>query len=72
MAVRKLSLRQGEALILLSDGVDGEEALRQFSLTPDAPPGELAAKILEEGCRNREDDATAAVIRLRPVSLPTS
>ena len=72
MAVRKLSLRQGEALILLSDGVDGEEALRQFSLTPDAPPGELAAKILEEGCRDREDDATAAVIRLRPVSLPTS
>lgn len=72
MAVRKLSLRQGEALILLSDGVDGEEALRQFSLTPDAPPGELAAKILEKGCRDQEDDATAAVIRLRPVSLSTS
>ena len=40
--VEKLSLRRGEALILLSDGVDGE------------------------------DDATAAVIRLRPTSLGTS
>ena len=71
MAVEKLSLRRGEVLILLSDGVDGEDALRQISLTPDAPPGELAAEILERGCGNAEDDATAAVIRLRPASLPT-
>lgn len=70
--VEKLSLRRGEALILLSDGVDGEEALRQSDLTPDAPPGELAAKILEGGCGSGEDDATAAVIRLRPTSLGTS
>ena len=72
MTVEKLSLRRGEVLILLSDGVDGEDALRQFSLTPDAPPGELAAKILERGCQNAEDDATAAVIRLRPASLAIS
>ncbi len=72
MTVEKLSLRRGEVLILLSDGVDGEDALRQISLTPDAPPGELAAKILERGCRNPEDDATAAVIRLRPASLSAS
>lgn len=64
--VEKLSLRRGETLILLSDGVDGEDALRQFDLTPDAPPGELAAKILEKGCRSGEDDATVAVVRLRP------
>ena len=70
--VEKLSLRRGEVLILLSDGVDGEEALRRFSLTPDAPPGELAAKILEMGCENADDDATAAVIRLRPTGLATS
>lgn len=67
--VEKLSLRRGEVLILLSDGVDGEDALRRSNLTPDAPPGELAAKILERGCGNGEDDATAAVIRLRPTSL---
>ena len=72
MTVKKLSLRRGEALILLSDGVDGEDALRQFSLTPDAPPGELAAEILERGCRMPEDDATAVVLRLRPVNLSAS
>jgi len=71
-AVEKLSLRRGEVLILLSDGVDGEDALRRSDLTPDAPPGELAAKILERGCGSGEDDATAAVIRLRPTSLATS
>ena len=64
--VEKLSLRRGEVLIMVSDGVDGEEVLRRSVLTPDAPPGELAAKILEIGCTEAEDDATAAVIKLRP------
>ncbi len=70
--VEKLSLRRGEALILLSDGVDGEEGLRLSGLTPDAPPGELAAKILEGGCKEAEDDATAAVLKLRPLCLGSS
>lgn len=70
--VEKLSLRRGEVLILLSDGVDGEVALHQAELTPDWPPGELAAKILERGRGKVEDDATAAVIRLRPTGLPVS
>lgn len=64
--VSRLSLRRGETLILLSDGVDGEEILRRGVLAPDAPPGELAARILERGCGRKEDDATAVVIRLRP------
>ena len=68
----KLSLCRGEMLILLSDGVDGEDALHRLSLTPDAPPGELAAEILEKGCLDSQDDATAAVLRLRPASLGTS
>lgn len=70
--VEKLSLRCGEVLILLSDGVDGEVALRQAELSPDWPPGELAAKILEEGRGKVEDDATAVVIRLLPTGLPIS
>jgi len=70
--VDKLSLCRGEPLILLSDGVDGEDVLHRLSLTPDAPPGELAADILEKGCREAQDDATAAVLRLRPVSPGTS
>ena len=67
--VEKLSLRRGEALVLLSDGVDGEGIPRRSDLTPDMPPGELAAKILEYGRGKQMDDATAAVIRLRPTSL---
>lgn len=67
----KLSLRRGEVLIMLSDGVDGEGIQHLLDLSPDAPPGELAAEILERGCGNAEDDATAAVIRLRPASFPT-
>lgn len=67
----KLSLRRGEVLIMLSDGVDGEGIQHLLDLSPDAPPGELAAEILERGCGNAEDDATAAVIRLCPASLPT-
>ena len=67
--VEKLSLRRGEALVLLSDGVDGEGISRRSDLTPDMPPGELAAKILEHGRGKQMDDATAAVIRLRPTSL---
>lgn len=70
-AVLRLSLRRGEALILLSDGVDGEEALRRAELAPDAPPGESAEKLLERGCGRGEDDATVAVIRLHPTSLST-
>ena len=69
--VVRLSLRRGEVLILFSDGVDGEEALRRNDLSPDGPPGELAARLLEKGCGKGEDDATAAVIRLRPASTVT-
>ncbi len=63
----KLSLRGGEALVLHSDGLDGEAVLGQ-SLLPDMPPGELAAKILEAGAGTGEDDATVAVLRLRPAA----
>jgi len=70
--VDKLSLCRGEVLILLSDGVDGEDVFSRFSLTPDLPPGELAAQILEKSCGEAEDDATAAVLRLRPISMGAS
>lgn len=72
MAVEKLSLRRGEVLILLSDGVDGEAVQHLSMLSPDAPPGELAAKITERSGGKAEDDATAAVIRLRPTGVLAS
>ena len=67
----RLSLRRGEVLILLSDGVDGEAALRRLGGISAQPPGELAAKILEFGARGQEDDATAAAVCLRPGALST-
>ena len=68
--VERLSLRRGEVLILLSDGVDGEGALRRMTRIS-APPGELAAKILEYGARGSRDDATVAAVRLYPGTLST-
>ena len=65
----RLSLKRGELLILVSDGVDGEEVLRRISVTPERPPGEIAAELTEKGRGNTEDDATAMVIRLRPLNL---
>ena len=72
MAVEKLSLRRGEMLILLSDGVEGEEIPHLSDISADGPPGMVAAKILEQCCGQGEDDATAAVLRLRPTGIGTS
>lgn len=70
-AVRQLSLRRGEVLILLSDGVDGEAALHHLSWAQDISAGEVAEQILQNGCKGGEDDGTALVLRLRPASLVT-
>ena len=69
--VDKLSLRRGETLVLLSDGVDGEAAMRRAWDLTDKAPGEMAAKVLEYGRGNGCDDATAVVIRLSPAALST-
>ena len=69
--VERLSLRRGEMLVLLSDGVDGEAALANAEQLRDMSPGELAAWALEDGCRGAQDDATAAVIRLSPSAMAT-
>ena len=66
--VTRLSLRRGEVLVLLSDGVEIGDVLRRKGMAPDAPPGELAERLLELGCGQGEDDATAAVIRLHPTA----
>ena len=67
--VVRLSLRRGEVLILLSDGVEVEAALASLAEDADAAPGELAAQLLEAGCRDACDDATVAVIRLASAAL---
>ena len=65
--VDRLSLRRGETLILCSDGVAGEEALCRVCLGAGETPGEMAARILEEGAVPGGDDATVALIRLTPI-----
>jgi len=57
----RLSLGGEGLLIMVSDGVDGGEIPGRVALARDAPPGELAERLLEGGT---EDDATVAVIRL--------
>ena len=69
--VERLSLRRGETLVLLSDGVDGEAAMRRASEMTRKTPGELAPKVLQYGKGNGSDDATAAVVRLYPLTLST-
>ena len=69
--VDKLSLRRGETLVLLSDGVDGEAAMSRAWDLADREPGEMAAKVLQYGRGTGCDDATATVIRLNPSTLST-
>lgn len=61
----RLSLRRGETLILVSDGVELPEDPHRIHIAPDASPGEVAERLLQEA-RDLADDATAAVVRLRP------
>lgn len=67
----RLSLRRGETLVMLSDGVGGEDALRRAADWWREPPGEVAAAVLETVDEYKSDDATAAVVRLRPLSSAT-
>lgn len=68
----RLSLRRGETLVLVSDGVGGEDALRCSVFDREEPLGELAARVLEDGKPESADDATVAAIRLQPDSLSAS
>ena len=70
--VERLSLRRGEVLVLLSDGVDGESVRRGIAAHAQLSPEDLAAEILERGTNSTDDDATVVVIRLSAGVLPTS
>lgn len=70
--VERLSLRRGETLLMVSDGVGGEDALRRLTAAPNLQPGELAAFVLEQGTEDCTDDATVAAVRLVPSDLDAS
>ena len=69
--VERLSLRRGETLLMLSDGVGGEDALRRAADWWREPAGEVAAAVLETVDESAGDDATAVVVRLKPLSSAT-
>ena len=62
--VDRVTLQYAAPLVLLSDGVDGRNAIAGLEGDFDQPAGFLAALILEAGYSQIPDDATAAVLRL--------
>ena len=70
--VERLSLRRGEVLVLLSDGVGGEDALQCRFSNGELPLREIAVKILDSADTQSGDDATVAVIRLSSESVSAS
>ena len=67
----RLSLRRGETLILLSDGVDGEVIHRRGWEVADLTPEEAAARVLKIGRGKSGDDATAIIVRLVSEAVST-
>lgn len=67
--VERISLRRGEWLVMVSDGVGQREALRCCMENGDCSPGELATGILNSRQPEiKEDDATVVVLRLSPIN----
>ena len=64
----RLSLGNGEVLVLTSDGVGGEEAERRIRASREETARELAEGILESAASHGADDRMAAVLRLHPLS----
>ena len=62
----RLSLQNGETLVLVSDGAFGEETEQRVSGFRGSTTRELAQYLIAGAAPDAQDDATAAVIRLRP------
>lgn len=68
----RLSLRRGETLVLVSDGVGEEAALHCLMNMGGSTPGELARSLLTCIRYGGEDDATVVLIHLDPGFAATS
>ena len=60
----RLTLRRDQLLVLVSDGVVEEEALRCCGDGLNQTPGELAARLLSFSRLGGQDDATVVMVRL--------
>ena len=62
----RLSLRRGETLLLVSDGIGEEEVLHRCATMVHAAPGSLAKTLLTCSQLGGEDDATVVTVTLKP------
>ena len=62
--VHSLSLRRGEQLLLVSDGIPQEAALQTCLSMAGSSPGDLARGLLDRGQPEKEDDATVITVFL--------
>lgn len=65
----RITLRRNQLLVLASDGVDTEDALRCCTEGLEEPSGELAARLLSCACHAGSDDATVVMVRLTEKEL---
>lgn len=63
-SVQRITLRRNQLLVLASDGVDAEDALRCCMEEQAEPPEEVAARVLACACRAGGDDATVVMVYL--------
>lgn len=63
-ATYRISLRRGETLLMVSDGVGEEDALRCCLKNVGCAPGELARSLLNCSRMSGEDDATVVTVRI--------
>ena len=61
-----LTLRRGQTLVMVSDGVSETEALRCCADGPGKTAGEVAVAILTSNEISGQDDATVVTISLEP------
>ncbi len=66
--IEKLTMRRGELLVLVSDGIGSEEALHCCLKMTGCTPQTLAEALLACGQLGGEDDATVVTVRLRSVT----
>ena len=69
--VDKLSLRRGQTLLMVSDGVDTDAMHHQAGDLARGASGEVATRVLELGRGEISDDATAIAVRLTPLTSST-
>ena len=66
----RLSLQRGQMLVLVSDGLSGEEVLSQIADFAGRSPKALAASLASQSQGCEEDDRMAVAVVLHP--LPSS